>query len=358
MKSKKKVLLSGAALLSICLSATSVLAASSTWSNSGSYEKTLWWKPYSGTFKVTKDSTYPKITARIDFKYSTNQKNEMMRFISYYPTYDLRDESKSGFDGSFISTNLPDPKYDYEDDNSDGKDDELEAVSRDQWSISANTSYYVTSSFGVVNTMNDPRVSSYGSISVAPIYPGGDYNTVAGTAELLGVFKYSQLSSALYVPDRESIVLDTENQTDYEYKKIKTKNDLENYKDKVNKKVEKFKSNDDYQFVITLRNPMSIDSFNDLVSDYNLEVSELYARGIDSEDNPVTIGTKTIQQEVLDGIQKEGSYNFKGIIEIEGTAKGKDLKKLLKNDNVFAVEVQTDDQEAFGLYWKKENLNK
>ncbi|EJL45727.1 hypothetical protein PMI08_01612 [Brevibacillus sp. CF112] len=357
MKSKKR-LLSGAALLSICLSATSVFAASSTWSDNGSYEKTIWWKPYSGTFNVTKDSSYPKITARIDFKYSANQKSEMMRYISYYPTYDFRDESKNGFDGSFISTNFPDPKYDYEDDNGDGKDDELEAVSRDQWSISANTNYYVTSSFGVVNTTNDPKVSSYASISVAPIYPGGDYNTVAGTAELLGVFKYSQLSTPSSVSNREALVLNTEILADREYDKIKTKGDLENYKNNVNKRVERFKSNDDYQFVITLKNPMSIDSFYDLVSDYNLEVSELYARGIDSEKNIVTIGTKTIQPEVLESIQKEASYSFKGIIEIEGTAKGKDLKKIMKNDKVFAVEVQTEDQPAFGLYWKKETLIK
>ncbi len=358
MKSKKNILLSGATLLSFSLLASSAFAASSTWSNSGSYEKMLWWKPYSGTFKVTKDSTYPKITARIDFKYSTNQKNEMMRFISYYPTYDFRDESKSGFDGSYISTNLPDPKYDYEDDNKDGKDDELEAISRDQWSISADTNYYVTSSFGVVNVTNDPKVSSYASISVAPTYPGGDYNTVAGTAEYLGAFKYTQLSSIKKKPNKKSLILESANQQDSEYDKIKTLSDLENYKDKVNKKAEKLKNADDYQFVITLRNPMSIDSFNDLVSDYDLDVSELYARGIDKNNNIVTIGTKTIKQEVLDRMKKDESFNFKGIIEMEGTAKGKDLKKLLKNDEVFAVEVKTEDQEAFGLYWKKENLNK
>ncbi|PZE18996.1 hypothetical protein CBW46_020910 [Paenibacillus xerothermodurans] len=56
--------------------------------------------------------------------------------LSYYPTLEVKNDTKDyHIDGSWTWTNMPDPKYDYADDNDDGNDDEMEAISRRQDSM-------------------------------------------------------------------------------------------------------------------------------------------------------------------------------------------------------------------------------
>ncbi|MFS1519497.1 hypothetical protein V1503_24020 [Bacillus sp. SCS-151] len=372
MKSKKnssfKIAIS--TFLGLTLFSTSAFA----WSNSNNND---YWFPYTGSFSVSKDissTTIPTIDADLNFKFNTSQANLIHANISYYPTFDVRDDSKGAFDGNFITTNLPDPKYDYEDDNDDGFDDELEVIVKSQWDVEANKSYYVDTGWIAYSEINDPALISYASVSVAPFFPGGDYNTVAGTSKYLGGVKWSQMSTNKVsvlspaknnsrvdfnaVNNSESIMnFSSLKKQDSEYPEINSKDSLGKYKTKSHGLIKELKNNEEYSFVITLDQPISIEDFYDLSDSYDIEITQLNARAIDQNDDKVTIGTNKIEDDVLNQIKENESYDFSGIVEMKGIGTGKYLKDLLKDERVFIVEVESEGNETFGLYWNHEKFN-
>ncbi|OPH58896.1 hypothetical protein BC351_21375 [Paenibacillus ferrarius] len=324
-------------VLGCALLANSASAASSNWYNTTSpYEKDKWWKPYAGNLTALKDSTYPIVRANLNFYWSQTQKNEMMRYISYYPTFDVRDSSKAGYSGYYIWTDLPDPKYDYEDDNSDSKNDELEVVSRDQWSIQANTFYNVNTSWNVINTNVNPANVAYASYSIAPLFPGGDYNTGYGSAEYLGGAYYGGLfSPAATTSDQTTSQSEINNQTistskiNEQYNGIKTKQDLENFKTAAHEKLKSlsFKKNSNdarAKYIITLKKPIGAERLSKFTE-------------------------KTNVQEVIGRGYKDGK-----IITIED--KISEIAKYLEDSEIFSVEIQTSDSVPQGLSWKLENV--
>lgn len=367
MKRKLFPILAASLALSV-FSAGSAFAATSSWTNSSS---STFWKPSSGTFTAYKDPAgYPKIYANLSFQWSTAQKTEMMRLISYYPTVEVRDNSWGGYDGSFMSTNLPDPKYDYEDDShngsTDGKDEELEVVSRDQWSISANTNYSLETAWAVVDITSNPQIFAQGSLSNAPSFPGGDYNTVPGLWDNLGSgFQYSQLTTSPFAASQISETA-TNNattqefpaegkRTNPEYDAIKSKGALTNFKNKSHSAVDKLDDENRSNFIITFNKPIDEKTLQDLIKKYELDATLVYGRGTNSSNETLTYGAKYSATESLEAAAVETSgRTFVGYIQLEGKGNGKTLKKLKEETNVFAVETDSDGNIPMGLYWKLE----
>ncbi|NQX71161.1 hypothetical protein HQN90_34070 [Paenibacillus alba] len=290
----------------------------------------------------------------------------MMRYISYYPTFDVRDSSKAGYSGYYIWTDLPDPKYDYEDDNSDSKNDELEVVSRDQWSIQANTFYNVNTSWNVINTNVNPANVAYASYSIAPLFPGGDYNTGYGSAEYLGGAYYGGLfSPAATSSDQTTSQSETNNQTistskiNEKYNGIKTKQDLENFKTAAHEKLKSLSLNKNSndaraKYIITLKKPIGAERLSKFTEKIN--VQEVIGRGYKDE-KIITIGTKDTSEQVFKDIKKDNieNFNFAGIVEISGEDKISEIAKYLEDSEIFSVEIQTSDSVPQGLSWKLEN---
>lgn len=87
------------------------------------------------------------------------------------------------------------------------------------------------------NTSNDPAVISYASLSVAPTFPGGDYNTVIGKVKYLGGIKWSNLGGTTFasLSNSENHELDNlepaSSKRNVAYDNIKSKDDLNNHSD-------------------------------------------------------------------------------------------------------------------------------
>lgn len=96
--------------------------------------------------------------------------------------------------------------------------------------------------------------------------------------------------------------------------------------------------------IITLNNPISINSFGDFVQSNKIDVKRFYIRAIDSNGDNITIsgipeGNEIIPQEKLNEFLK--SYKLVGIYSVESEISTSDNDfNILQNDkNVFLVDV-------------------
>ncbi len=350
-------------IFTACLASTSS-AAYTSWSNNTDF---TYWKPYWGSFVANKDATYPRINASLSFYWNSTQVQKLKQSISRYPTFDVRDHSQSSFSGTYISSTLPDPKYDYEDDNGDGRNEELEVVLRDHWSVTTQN-YSVQTVWAVNNTLNSPKLTSYSCVSDQPFYPGGDYNTVYGTSEFLAQLYWSDINigyvsaSDAFAQNADSRqasnetlrVADDTSKVDHEYEILKSNTELQNYKMKVHQVLSNANDEQSFDYIMTFNKPISLEKLRKFMN--HLEVGELYAHGKNETGDLVTIGTNKINFTILNQLVTDDSYQFNGFTEIEGTASAKELKKYLNDDDVFSVEIATEHLRPKGLGWKVATL--
>ncbi|WP_458414955.1 hypothetical protein ACNQFZ_09125 [Schinkia sp. CFF1] len=290
-----------------------------------------------------------------------------MRKDSSYPTLDFREDGKNGYiNGRFLSTTLPDPKYDFEGDGiiGDGYIDELEVVSRDKSKIYAGTMYSVQGTWEIINSSKNPAITSYSSESSSPSCSSCDYNTVFGTTSYLGGFYINDVMSNIYsssFADFDTIAEEGVNESkpvNEEYYNIKTIEDLDKYKEKADNKLNKYNDDSkDVSFVVTFKEPINAKDLDDIIQENKLNVKEVYARGINKNGEIETIGTNRSDYDSLNTLSSELS-SFKGFIEIEGSAKPSKLQKLKKNSIVYSIEASIDGLIPAGLYWKMESLSK
>lgn len=364
-KSKKVILLTAACSV---LFSGSVMAASTSWTNTGTNEVDRYYKPSSGTMTSTKNPAgYPTVSSNLSFKFTTAQTNKIKQHQSFLITYDVRDNFKTNFHGYFISTTLPDPKYDYEDDNGDGRTDELEVVVKDNWGVEPNKTYTVDTGWEIKSSNGSPQLVSYASLSTLPFFPGGDYNTQPGTSEVLAGYKWN--TDTRSIPDTtiskiaeskalnnitESKVLNNNEQ----YKQINSIQELDSYREAAHKKINELDQNESIEFVLTFAQPISSSIFNSVLQDSKIDVDQWYARGYNVNNEVVTIGSNQTNENTIERIIVESSNSFEGFTEIHGKAEVKTLKKLLENSNVYSIEPNVDKSIANGLSWKLENFSK
>lgn len=387
MKKKFVATLSVVMLSSTLVFGSQAIAAPSvtTWTNT---TLTNWDKPISGSFtaeKITSSLAYNQL----DFWWSSSQVTYMQdNMTKNLPTFDFRDDGKSYLDsGGGASTDLPDPKFDFEDDNNDGKVDEIEVVSRGKEDIVALADYQFYASWSKSGTANAYMIA-YSSMSAKPIWIGGDYNTIPGSADSLAGHWWNSLSTMSSVspppltlaqkeqlaaqydqqlevymasqgPEQASNAVEEHSKVSAAYLELKSANDLTQYVKQADQVLSSIPIKKATDFTITLNSPISFGEVSTLVNKYDLADSIFYARAHNADGKRFTIALTELNQDTLDTILNHQNIEFSGFIEIEGKTNGEVLKSIKEKEaNIFAVEASTEEFQPSGLYWKLENSRK
>ncbi|WP_380023781.1 hypothetical protein [Effusibacillus consociatus] len=97
-----------------------------------------------------------------------------------YPGLDVKDTARANgqLNGSYQTSNYPNAKYDYEDDNEDGLIDELEMVSTDPRTMQANYDYYFWTTFDHQKQSGTGQLEGSSHASTKNSFTG-EYNTWA-----------------------------------------------------------------------------------------------------------------------------------------------------------------------------------
>lgn len=354
--------------LSFTAFSTSAFAATKSWTNN---TLTNWDKPISGTFTAEKISSTQAYN-ELDFWWSASQV-EYMSWVANYPTFDFRDNGKSALDsGGGASSNLPDPKFDFEDDNSDGRVDEIEVVAVGKGEIRDLVDYNFYASWSKSGSSN-PYMIAYSSMSGSPLYPGGDFNTIPNSTDSLAGHYWNDLSTRStlmldqsYIPtwDEKRQILnqielqsnDSEEQVvSPAYKALKTADDIASYISQADSALSSA-VDQEYKYKITFNKPLTLEEVTSINEQNKLASSVFYARAFNDKGDRVTIALNGLNEDVLNQIVENQNLDFKGFIEIEGQASSDELKKARDSEaNIFSVEIGTDGIQPNGLYWKLEN---
>ncbi|MEB5482253.1 hypothetical protein MKZ19_21610 [Shouchella clausii] len=387
MKKKFVATLSVAMLSSALVFGGQAIAAPSvaTWTNS---TLTNWDKPISGSFTAEKISSTLAYN-QLDFWWSSSQVTYMQdNMTRNLPTFDFRDNGRSALDsGGGASTDLPDPKFDFEDDNGDGKIDEIEVVSRGKEDIVALADYQFYASWSKSGTANAYMIA-YSSMSARLLFPGGDHNTIPGSTDSLAGHWWNDLSTMsfaspppLTLAQKQQLAeqydqqlethmatrqLEQPNNSEEQdskvsaaYLELKSANDLTRYVQQADNALSAIPSGGVTDFTITLNSPVSFSEISTLADEYDLADSIFYARAHNEDGKRFTIALTALNQEALNTILTHQNLEFSGFIEIEGKASGEVLRSIKQNEsNIFAVEASTEEFQPSGLYWKLENSRK
>lgn len=339
-----------------------------------------WDRPSSGVFTGYHTAGSNDFNTHLSYMRFSAEKIANSKTLLRYHTFDFRDNYNSGFfQGYGAGTNLPDPKFDYEDNSGEGLVDEVEVVARGKDYIYPSTDYYFTAKWAKVpygSSTGHTYLISYASQSTPPTCGTCDYNNVPGSegAALAGVNTYnywefgSEAASTPNISSNDDSTTesnsapdngDKKSQNNEEYDKIKNKDSLNEYKTKALSIVNNANDETEYDFIVTFNNPISLESAEKHFAKYNIQPSVLYGRAVGQNGEKVTLGKfSNAPADFFAAFSKENNYEFKGIIQVEGKASGASIKEFKNNSDVFAVEVSTNDFVPMGLYWKVENYNK
>ncbi|WP_248928624.1 hypothetical protein [Paenibacillus hamazuiensis] len=396
---KKFKVLSCAIATTLCLTmAPTAFAGTATKALSVNTDPSDWDRPNAGNFVASYSAGDNYIyTALEGIYWSPAQIDNYEKAYGRYLTLDLKEDGTThSLNGYSATTTLPDPKFDFEDDQEDessttpgyGRNEEVEVVSRG--ALSDWTRYNYTANFRILNSSANPYLITYASQSIPPLYPGGDYNNVPGVnttgpalqGEYFNNFKTSNVSSSNSTKAAKTVgILSNKVEVDTHSKSKKAKvskaydditnrKQLEDYKKKHRDLLDKKTSKKDNrnqkvkeEFTVTFNTPVTAKKIKETISKHNLKASVIYARGINNLGERVTIATTELTDESLNKIINSKDYSFKGFIEIEGEGSVADLNNVQNDAEVYAVE--TADTEStehdirpMGLSWKLEELNK
>lgn len=290
----------------------------------------------------------------------------------FYPTLEIRDNLRSGHvKGTWATSNLPDPKYNYE---SDGSEiDEVEVVSRSPQDLQAYNPYKFETYWTKLNQSTNQYMIAYSSLSSSPSCSWCDYNTVyqsdyplAGiyTSEMQGnpasMITHVSQSEVSLVPKSIDGTSVGQKKRNLDYEKLRTKEELEDYKQKSEQKLEIFDDKSEKKFMITFNSPLEFKQVKEKISLYEsqLDIEGIYTRSIGVNGDIFTGIAFSFDNKVLDEIKNQKETSYKGIIQIEGKAPTEVLKKLTTDKDVFAVEVADNEYLPVGLYWKLEHSEK
>ncbi|RAV02655.1 hypothetical protein DQG13_09095 [Paenibacillus sp. YN15] len=173
----------------------------------------------------------------------------------------------------------------------------------------------------------------------------------------------NQVSLSEVVPAVPSSIDETSvklKKRDPNYEKVKTKDDLEAYKKKLEQILTNSNDESESEFVITFNSPLQFKQVKEKIDLYRnqLDIDGIYTRSIGNNGDIQTGIAFSFDNRILDEIKNQTETSYKGIIQIEGKAPVKVLKKLSADKDVFAVEVADDEYLPGGLYWKLEHSQK
>lgn len=361
-------------ILGLCLVVSSLFlspvigsANTKTISNSD-YSK--WQYPYSGSFEAYKYTSSSKawIHAQVNFKYNGTQISNMLK-TSYYPTIEIKlDNPTPKAQGKTYSTTMPDPKIDTDSCyySTFSAVCEIEVASKSPSRIVGGSLYNLSTEWDHSYPISaDPYLIAWGSQSREPTAAECsvgqcELNTVSGTPIALAGFHASELSSSLaseiiQTNDESEITDDVVQQQipTTAYSLLQSKGDLDKYADEKKKEVTTLKDNNkEEHFILTFNKPVSSEEIITYLED--IKPTNITGRSFDETGKRVTVGLLDFDPDTIRNVQNN-TNNFQGFIEIEGTAKAEVLKKLLKNSDVYSIEV-AGKTAPMGLYWKHENM--
>lgn len=346
---------------------------------SGNIKSTSWFfSPSSGTWTYTSDSTHVDLNLD-DLSYKKSSIDEIKeRYVDgLYPGFDIKDvdRDKSQLDSAFGSTNLPNPKYDHEDDNGDGYDDEVEVVSREPKDMKSTKDYYFHVSFKKKEKSGTGQLQASSHASLRS-FSTGEYQT----------WEYEDLKWQKYDLSKK-VSLSAKTKVDKQEQDQKHKiNEIEDNQEllfseehskkgynlsaieKINKKVKVYISPDkenlksyvkenkeiaeriiengesDIPVVITFKKPQSLEELIQFENNYDFKLSEYVGRAFGEDNERITYSGKEKDFASIDSdfIQNNIGKNNEvaGIFALYGSiSSSSQLENLLNNREVYLIDV-------------------
>jgi len=397
---KKKALISIGICVVLCVYLTlSAFAASSTsWDYGSSYKDQYGsYVPYKGRagYILTGNSTTKYLTFYSYMYFNQTVVNSIKNYMNQglYFTWDvsnINDYDRTITATGWYSTNLPNPKFDCEDDPfpfGNGFKDETEVTALSL--VEPNKEYYYMVDFedkrdgtsgGTVENRaclseKNPLTGEYNTIwyssrAQATLTYGknfGQYSIINNINN--DTIKSSELNDAkIALEKNKSQILDL-------YRSIDTSSlsSLKEYKNKVlsNQKIYKENKKDNVLATITFNYPISIDVFADFVNKYDIKVNQFSIRAINQIGDRVTISGKpgeneVVPENILNSMLDKSKAEFKGIIDCYVELDSAYLDKINDNEkNVFLVDTSADNmfitnenkKHIPSLYWFLENTS-
>lgn len=374
----------GTLALAMGMFSSTALANPEHWTNpspwSGLYQ---WSKPYSGALQLIWTSTPGEFQAAlVDMYYQPEQAIMWQSATDYHPTFDIKENGAAGHmdPTGFANSNLPDPKYDFEDGNFDGYEEEVEVVAKVPEDMSPFPQKYKFETYWtMINHNYNDYIIAYSALSNPPICGSCDYNNIPSSDySLAGVWKNDILTSGtslvapseinqyndesmngnLNVQVQNKIHGDNFKKTNTEYRNIKSKADLDIFKsnaDRIFQETLESGTNNDVGFTITFNKELSLTEFKEILGTSQFDDMIIYSRSTDKDGNRFTQGMKSLEDNILKHLESNSDLTFKGFIQIEGKGKLEELKKLKTQGTVYAIEIETEEYAPMGLYWKLES---
>lgn len=369
----KKFALSSVALLAVFPATTPAFALSgSIASTSDNYS------PNSGNWNYSNSTSSSYIYANLNsLKYSSTriaaiQTDAMMG--GFYPGVDIKNTNHStkldAVSPSSTASNYPNPYYDLDDDSSpkDGYDDEVEVVCLSPSQMNASTSYKFAVSFKK-NSSSGKGQLLYTS-QKSSLWPDGEYNvydweplkyyaydlstSVSSIAKNESKFKGKDVKASQKVP-----LWNEKSDSGYELFVYETKGKAKALvvpqEDKLDEYVAHNKqlaeeiieeNKKDIPVTITFKKPMSLNHLKQFEQKYGFTLVEYTGRAFDDNGDKITFAgaAKSIKKIEMEELVKVSSVDDKESIRGIFTLRGKvdttkDLKSLLKNKDIFLVDV-------------------
>lgn len=306
------------------LSSTITAFASGDWSDGRSYS----WSPYVTDTSVT--SYTDSLRARIDFFFDEDGADENNSIYYFTMEENCGDGKALMLDVQY--SNIPDPHFDYDDDDGDGYDEESEVVEGVGATLNSSTSYYFTTWWDQDGSSYIPSGDLY-FIAQNSIYNpfNGEYE--AYKYDLLDTVSYSSISSVAgnlveeYKESNENTQIPeeykeekitVENETTYTKQlkenggkmeitispNAKSKDDLKAYKEMQVNAINEIRdgrimnSSDSLlsQGTVTFAEPISIETFNDILKESDASLKDCEIKLINEKGEWITANVTNLDE--------------------------------------------------------------
>lgn len=380
MKKKKLAVLATSLGLAAALSLPNVSYARDTnYTNGASFS----WSPYTWSRSAFKWSN--EITGDFsNVKFSSNAANQHNSL--YYLTFEINNTRDHVGHTGWYWTNLPDPGFDRDDDDNDGRSEEAEAyIEADGWkqSISANygygfqTSWWYASSgnfdFIVQRSLWNPfngemegyhydKITNY---SWNHAYALGSLSEKASNKIQTDHGKKVD-KEVIFTDNSMNIVsvkeADSKEKEIYVQPNVSTKAEFNKYKSKQKEMLKEIK-NDDIEVVLTFNKPLSVQKLKQLVNKYKIDVSSYEIKAADKDGAWTTVGGTPDKQELFpqkryNGVTKNRDLKFSGFTSLVGTVNKQKLASLEKDQDIFLADVSKEYVKSLNsLSAQSENTN-
>lgn len=134
------------------------------------------------------------------------------------------------------------------------------------------------------------------------------------------------------------------------YATIRSRETLDHYREQTKERMDSLYG--EPRFAVTFNDSFWIFGLNDLINEYNLRVSQIYAEGVTSSNQRYTVSWFDPRLNVPSFIRLSGHAGFTQffVTELEGTAFSSDLAKLNDHPEIAILDVSNDDEAPTGVY--------